>query len=99
MMADEVIDDVIRCKVPKLEPGKTYVSISIDSEHFSEVSLPLKILPESRINDGLVFMLLVLAAAFGLVLIVLRRVTAKMLPGYNDRGSLVSRVAARHGYL
>jgi hypothetical protein len=97
--ADEIENGVIRCRVPRLDAGRAYVAISFDSEHFSEVSLPLKILPEPWIDTVLLFAILLFASVFGLVLIVVRKVTAPMVPRFDDRGSLVSRVAARHGFL
>jgi hypothetical protein len=90
---------MIRCKVPKMDPGKAYVSISFDSEHFSEVSLPLKISAEPWDEEAVIVGILLCAATIGIGLAVLKKVRSRVLPRFNDHDSLVSRVAANRGFL
>jgi hypothetical protein len=99
VITGELLQGMIQCKVPRLDPGKAYVSISFDSEHFSEVSLPLKISAEPWDPDTVIGGLLLCAATLGIGLAILKKMRSKGVPKFNDHDSLVSKVAASRGFL
>jgi hypothetical protein len=92
------------CHVPALDPGnfpgKVYVGLSFDQAHESELSLPLKIQREPWHFDGTLVGVLLFAVCLGIgMAVVSKMVKTKNVPRAAARGSLVSRVAARRGFM
>jgi hypothetical protein len=99
VQVDKVESFAMICRVPPLDPGKVYVSLSFDQEHQSEISLPLKIQTEPWDQESMIVGVLLFAVTFGIGMALVKKMKGRNLQRVVRQESLVARVAAKRGFL
>jgi hypothetical protein len=95
----ELRDGSMICRVPALDPGKVLVTLSFDREHQSNVSLLLRIQGQPWDEQSLGVMALLVVTAIVLGIALMKKIGERNLFKDSRPRSLVSKAAARRGFL